>query len=969
MRLIDIFEARFQEIVHENPSVATLKALARNNKYHSARFVITKSGDVYAADSEHFTHHSLAPFDGAWEVRGYVQYMGDGEYAYRSMAPYSALNKDHVILRTWERGGIQNGNPDQSHLSEHVVQDVLVPRPQIDLFRHTDLTLDDQVQVEKLQDDVDGLVIYKSNQVAAYLLVQHYQGHAWMLEAHTAPQYRRQGLNALLMDSAVKKYGRVFAHMDLTPHSVMALESYVSRTPYKVYRFDTVSGDLWDYNPANPDDQMTPMYNRWTPGVKRPPHSQAGKFVWAFSTEKPRHPLLQGYMRNLGDVQPPSTTMTEAWSAKYKRSINCDHPKGFSQRAHCAGRKRRASHKARSHAVSESAPHSTHNMIDNQKGWGAVPDNQNVDYLGMRVLMGAGTFLRLVAPLSRQAATSVDDIRRHLEGGHTVGSPWLTIRIPPAWEDGDFSEPARVISHEGRNRMWAIQELVGNQGVEVHVFFAGGLRARHIQPEWINQINQQLIPQGGTQPIEGAFFDTLIKEGAPGTLKAKITRTYGGSVTCDKARRLKSRSGATTHDKRQANWFLNMNCGGARRLDEIFTEPAQHVKWNRGQHGNYEFFETEFVFRGNRVVVGLYEDHDQTSARFVTRNNELQLPSYYKGYSVVFKVNGSTDATGEVGTAASKLFAQVVAVLKGFLSTHSWDYVLFVGDPGSRDRLYDALAHLVAKQVGAQVATHRSDFLIYKPFTELTEAGGVGLVVPGVNMPTCIHPDEIRRQARKWGFKVTAQGVPPTARTDGKLTEGKQTPCIVVDVQPEYSGVNDGDENPVFEHIIQFVNQQTGPVLMFVNAEDQGLTGDTVQDVKSYWEDSGFDPDNWHRVTIVDKGYGYLRSWMDQGIPARAMIKTIRTMYAQKVSDSRELFGGEDSDSYEPGFKQLLGPDYDPIMLDDPIYVNWISVAQLKRFEGSFMMGGGRHECLREVELIMNAFNIHFKRVNNLVYG
>lgn len=156
---------------------------------------------------------------------------------------------------------------------------------------------------------------------------------------------------------------------------------------------------------------------------------------------------------------------------------------------------------------------------------------------------------------------------------------------------------------------------------------------------------------------------------------------------------------------------------------------------------------------------------------------------------------------------------------------------------------------------------------------------------------------------------------------------------------------------------------------MFVNAEDQGLTGDTVQDVKSYWEDSGFDPDNWHRVTIVDKGYGYLRSWMDQGIPARAMIKTIRTMYAQKVSDSRELFGGEDSDSYEPGFKQLLGSDYDPIILDDPIYVNWISVAQLKRFEGSFMMGGGRHECLREVELIMNAFNIHFKRVNNLVYG
>lgn len=32
--------------------------------------------------------------------------------------------------------------------------------------------------------------------------------------------------------------------------------------------------------------------------------------------------------------------VTEKWSAKYKRSINCSNPKGFSQKAHCAGRKK-----------------------------------------------------------------------------------------------------------------------------------------------------------------------------------------------------------------------------------------------------------------------------------------------------------------------------------------------------------------------------------------------------------------------------------------------------------------------------------------------------------------------------------------------------------------------------------------------------------------------------------------------------
>jgi len=32
--------------------------------------------------------------------------------------------------------------------------------------------------------------------------------------------------------------------------------------------------------------------------------------------------------------------VSEKWSEKYKRSINCARPRGFSQRAHCASRKK-----------------------------------------------------------------------------------------------------------------------------------------------------------------------------------------------------------------------------------------------------------------------------------------------------------------------------------------------------------------------------------------------------------------------------------------------------------------------------------------------------------------------------------------------------------------------------------------------------------------------------------------------------
>lgn len=219
--------------------------------------------------------------------------------------------------------------------------------------------------------------------------------------------------------------------------------------------------------------------------------------------------------------------------------------------------------------------------------------------------------------------------------------------------------------------------------------------------------------------------------------------------------------------------------------------------------------------------------------------------------------------------------------------------------------------------------------------------------------------------------------------SDILLMEGRNTPVICVDVQPEYSGMMDGDENPVFEKIIQFVNNQTGAVLMFVNAEDQGLSGDTIPDIKTYWEHTvrgeSWDPEehdehdesaiNWNRFQIVDKGYGYLRSWMDQHISDKVIIKTIRLMYQNKVYDSRDLFGGEHSEQHAENFEQFIGPEFESWMLSDGITVKWTSVAQLKRFSGAYIVGGGRMECLREVELLMNAFNIKYKRINELVYG
>jgi hypothetical protein len=53
---------------------------------------------------------------------------------------------------------------------------------------------------------------------------------------------------------------------------------------------------------------------------------------------------------NLADGQ----DLDEKWSQKYKQSINCNHPRGFSQKAHCAARRKRQHHEpTKSKSVSE----------------------------------------------------------------------------------------------------------------------------------------------------------------------------------------------------------------------------------------------------------------------------------------------------------------------------------------------------------------------------------------------------------------------------------------------------------------------------------------------------------------------------------------------------------------------------------------------------------------------------------------
>ena len=81
--------------------------------------------------------------------------------------------------------------------------------------------------------------------------------------------------------------------------------------------------------------------------------------------------------------------------------------------------------------------------------------------------------------------------------------------------------------------------------------------------------------------------------------------------------------------------------------------------------------------------------------------------------------------------------------------------------------------------------------------------------------------------------------------------------------------------------------------------------------------------------------------------------------YTGKITDL-----SENKDELE----KFIGPEFDNDMIIDPITVNWVSISQLKRFANSYIMGGARNECLKEIEILMNAFNISYKEIDSLIY-
>lgn len=155
----------------------------------------------------------------------------------------------------------------------------------------------------------------------------------------------------------------------------------------------------------------------------------------------------------------------------------------------------------------ERAPTET-SIYDDQKGAGAVPYNQDVDYFGLRAITTPRKFLEMASELDRKNASSVDGLKKFIEAGGKIGTPFLEIEVET--KDGNLISVPEVKGHEGRNRAYAIAELYGmDSEMKVHIFPRGGLRTRDISKEMKKNLLERVRSEATLRIIREPFSKIL----------------------------------------------------------------------------------------------------------------------------------------------------------------------------------------------------------------------------------------------------------------------------------------------------------------------------------------------------------------------------------------------------------------------------------------------------------------------------
>lgn len=193
-----------------------------------------------------------------------------------------------------------------------------------------------------------------------------------------------------------------------------------------------------------------------------------------------------------------------------------------------------------------------------------------------------------------------------------------------------------------------------------------------------------------------------------------------------------------------------------------------------------------------------------------------------------------------------------------------------------------------------------------------------------------------------------------------EITSGKH--FMVVDVQPEYKNGFGGMAEDIVEYITDNIEKMTGITFLY-NGDSLGMISEN--EYFSWWYELGLNEEILDRINFYDKGYAFFRYCMESGIEDESIVNLVKTMIEYDVTDSRELdeeFWNEFINRYgDEDIREILELSDDCINIPD-------LMDYLKDFNNIVLIGGGQYECLKEVEIALDALNKDYTTWERFVY-
>lgn len=187
------------------------------------------------------------------------------------------------------------------------------------------------------------------------------------------------------------------------------------------------------------------------------------------------------------------------------------------------------------------------------------------------------------------------------------------------------------------------------------------------------------------------------------------------------------------------------------------------------------------------------------------------------------------------------------------------------------------------------------------------------------------------------------------------LKETTSNSLIVVDIQPSYKKYFGFKVSDLCDHLI---NSDYDKILYLYNGPELGM--ETKDDIFNFLIEDGLDYDEEKveqipNMTFYEKNYAFFRDMMDYGYDEDDIIKLIKYMIDNKIDNSQDI----DDETFEELDIEPLGSNR--IWIPDVL-------EELKKYNNIILCGGGRNECLREIEIALKVLNKPYKLLNKFVY-